>query len=328
MSRGSRAAALAILVGIAAAVGWWRFAPLQTPAPAPAAAEATAVVAEAVPVAPAPSAPPPAIPALPAMTPAALVVDTLRARADAGDMRAACRIAITLLDCRNVAFFAEAMARDASSDDAEPAAETTSAEERAREARQRDAIDAYALRMLDFHASCLALPADIRAREADYLTAAAHAGIPEAMLRYVDGHHLFIASSHDFIAHPGFDAWRRDAPAMLQRLFRSGNADSVMLLWMATSADYSPLAGLIPDDPEQALAYRHLMHRLRGSDERVPARGVDDATRARARALGDRWHQQYFGGRVRGPGPRDPYSSRLTPAWSSDQTVDRVPCND
>ena len=221
----------------------------------------------------------------PAGMPVTQIVEALQARADAGDGRAACRLGIELLRCQlleqaKMIQWADGLPPDVSI---------------ARQGNPEGA-DRFAemeIRKIRLGQQCDAVDPDLVSRAGHYLLTAARAGEPEAMLRYAAGAHHGIAGQMGFIRDPGFEDWRRDAPAMLLRAAQAGRMDAVGLLDLAYRSDFAPYAGLVPDDPVQARAWARLDARLQGRDP--PDRETDDADLERqAEALARQWHRRYF----------------------------------
>jgi hypothetical protein len=221
-------------------------------------------------------------------TPIAEMLRLLQPAADAGNVRAQCRLAAELSFCKFAEFHMQALlageARERLTGEAEPNSEP--------------ATD-YDAAMLDLHTQCRALPPGTMARGDAWLGAAARAGDPESMYHYIEGQHLVGRSSHDFMAHPDFERWRRDAPSMLQRMLRAGEPEAAFLLSIAAGGDFALAGAVIPDDPVQALAGKLLMRRINGSTHTAPPiTGRDPDVVRRAEALAARWHHEYYDDRV------------------------------
>ncbi|KFN50794.1 hypothetical protein [Arenimonas composti] len=246
-----------------------------------------------------------------------VVVALLHDRAEAGDVHAACRVWIALLGCRVAAEYTRALATRESFVPPDVPDEYLEQQDRSE------------LATLAYHEACMAIPPAIHARADDYLTRAARAGVTEAMLHYVDGRHLHRQKTYDWLNHPGLDAWRRDAPAMLQRLLESGTPEAVFLYLVTSDGpDFGLLAGIIPNDPERALAYRLLLRRLSGRRDDPPGVSNSPPDRlVRARALAASMHARHFGDRVYSP---DEITTRLASGlvpWP-DTAATRTPCQD
>ena len=224
----------------------------------------------------------------PANTPLVSMAATLQQRADAGDSRAACRLAAELIRCRqDAAMLAEVAAPDA------PMSDRLA---RAGKLDQAIALDERLLVMSQQQQQCHALPEGLVARAGDYLAQAARAGEPEAMILYVEGQH-FPPTGMGRLADPGFEAWRRESPAMAQALLRRGEPEAVFILSLAYGDDEEWFGGLVPDDPVLNEAYAQLLGRLAGSagPSRPSALGAEDLLRARA--LAQDWHARHFDNR-------------------------------
>lgn len=229
----------------------------------------------------------------PPATPLPQLVAALSERARQGHAHAACRIAVETLAC-DVAWtiFRARQARDALFS--------------TRSERYQDELDRHDLAVAEQVARCGPVSDAQRAEAGRLLADAAHRGNVTAALLYVDGAHLHGGAEnnyHAFLSHPGFDRWRAEAPVMVERLHRQGVWEASMLLQIAYGGQFSLLGGLVPDDPERALAHRLLLSRLRGAAEPPMPKEPPDRVQA-ARELAEGWHRNYYGGRVgfRGPG--------------------------
>lgn len=229
----------------------------------------------------------------PLASPLPQLVTALATRAREGDPYAACRIAVETLNCEIAwTVFRARPSRDVATGDG-------------RSASLQDERDRFDLAVAEQVARCGPISDAQRAEAGRLLADAAHRGNVTAALLYADGLHFHSAmenNAHAFLAHPGFDRWRAEAPAMLERLHRQGVWEASMLLQIAYSSQYSVLAGLVPDDPERALAHRLLQSRLRGSPEPPLPKVPPDRAQA-ARELAEGWHRNYYGGRVGLPSP-------------------------
>lgn len=282
-----------LLIGLLAigAVAWW-WATRTPPSEAPTAAA----------VATSTNAPGPAGPEMPAHpsagpgpSPSPLPDASFEAhalslaqRADAGDSRAACRLAAELIRCRqDAAFLAEV---------ADPQSPLSDRLAREGKLDQAISLDERMLVMSQQQRQCRALPEGLIGRAGHYLAQAARAGEPEAMILYVEGQH-FPQSGMALLADPGFEAWRRDTPAMAQALLQGGHPEAVFILALAYGDDETWFGGLVPDDPVLNEAYSQLLRRLVGSAGRSRPSPLDAEGTLRARTLAEDWHARHFGNR-------------------------------
>lgn len=286
-------AAIALALGLVGYAWWSREASAPSDPRVPAAAPAETAQTRAPAAGDAPTRPvasPRA--ALPSQgTPIAQIAVPLKARADAGDSRAACRLAMELLRCQHL--------EQAKS--VQWAAGVPPEESFERQGRF-EAANAFAeieIRKIQLGQHCDALDPALVAQASHYLEAAARAGEPEAMLRYATGAHHGQLGQMGYLRDPGFERWRRDSPGMLLRAAQSGDIRAVNLLAQAYGSNGSPFAGLIPDDPLQANAWTLLGARLGGVNP-PDFENTDAAIELEARALASRWHQRYFGGKPPG----------------------------
>ena len=226
----------------------------------------------------------------PPEAPLARALPALRAAADAGDRRAACRLGLELLRCQHLGAWS-ALLETASGDEAEAAyvaegnlvAANHVAEER--------------LWRMERLQQCGAVPAELRSQGTRYLRQSALAGDPHAMFAYAEGHQ-WPPSMRGMAIDPAFDQWRREAPAMMHAALRAGNPSAAYILQINYSDDFGFLSAMIPNDPYRSYAYHLLLVRLFGHRERPGlARELDAAAIESARREAARMHEQYFGGR-------------------------------
>ena len=224
----------------------------------------------------------------PVDAPLATILEPLATRADAGDAKAACRLAMELIRCRNVHELPATLAVDAARIEAEFEAKG--------EMDKADLLAQSQLAQLRLAQQCAAVPVPLRDRGPRYLAQAARAGEPEAMVRYADVQ-SWPLDGRGIYSDPEFDLWRRDAPAMLERAFAAGFPEAPLLLMNAYENDTSHLAGLIPNDLIKAEALRMLMVRLHGWSERPNPSPLDAASLEKASTLAKQWHEGPFKGR-------------------------------
>ena len=318
-SRRLAAVALAtVLIGVAVVAWRVRLWPRPAPPPPPAATaaqtDASADVLLRVPVG-APSANRTAVVFPPHGTPVAEMVAVLKPAAAAGDARAACRLAAELYFCRIAEMHVQGKLT-----------ETVAAARGDVEIPSEDGdLD---VAMVDTERACRELPPELHARADAWLASAARAGNIEAMVQYIQGSFLFRRSAHDFIAHPEFDRWRRDAPVMLEQLLRAGVPEAAFLMMIGTSADLGLAAAVIPDDPVRNLAAMILMRRLRGTATRPNGDRFDAATVRRAQALAATWHHEYFDDRIVAESELTQRVNWMPPAFGGMSGEWREPCTD
>ncbi|KFL35751.1 hypothetical protein [Arenimonas donghaensis] len=274
MNRNQSLALALGLIGVAAALAWRWHSASGPEMPLPPAADVPAESGH--PVDPPPAGTPVAVarfddagPARPLAMPGP--IEDLAARAGAGDALAACQLARELGECRSKKFL-----RDIA----------TESDEYGSTPR------------------CEVLLAQHRDKHFDWLRQAAHAGEPEAMLRYAQGEGFGMSgASFDYLRSPRFDTWRREAPAMLEALVKAGYPEALVTRMMANDPLMGgPLAGALPPDPVTDQAYADLFLLLQG-DGRLRALAQarlrnqpDSVVREQARDLAMRWHQDYFKG--------------------------------
>lgn len=276
------------VLAICAGFWWWNERPDTSPAlatPEVSDLSAGTSATDAAPSVPTPT-PPRALP--PPNAPINAIATTLQQRADAGDSRAACRLAAELIRCRqDAAFLAEV---------ADP--ETPMSDRLASAGLLDEAIslDERLLAISERQQQCRALPGGLVDRAGEYLAQAARAGEPEAMILYLEGQH-FPQTGMGLLADPGFEAWRRDTPGMAQALLQGGHPEAVFILALAYGDDATWFGGLVPDDAVLNEAHSQLLRRLTGSagHARPSPLGAEDLVRARA--LAGQWHDRHFDNR-------------------------------
>lgn len=288
MKRGQRGLmALAGLVVIAAIA--WRLAPRPESPPAgetPATARAVSPTARQDP----PPAMPvagrgPDIPLPPPSAPLAETLPLLRARADAGDGRAACRLATELIRCQQAGEFP---------------ADMTPLEREYEAKGNLAAANHFAEQALwtnEMAIRCRDLPPDLRDRGGHYLRQAALAGDASAMLAYAEGMHWRL-DGRGIALDPLFDRWRTEAPQMAQRALEAGLPAANYYFWMAYQDDFSLFGALVPDDPYRAYVHHLLMARLFGWREPDGTRrDLSPVELQRAVREADELHQRVYRGR-------------------------------
>lgn len=228
------------------------------------------------------------VPLPPVDAPLALIVEPLAARADAGDSKAACRLAMELIRCQGTLFLADI-----------PSFNTDRLEAELEASGKLDAADevaAAAIERVRVTKECQTLPAHLVDRGPHYLGQAARAGEPEAMVRYADSQ-FWPPDGRGYLSNPEFDLWRRDAPGMIRRAFEAGIPESAFVMLDAYQTDFGLVGSMIPNDAVKGEAVRLLMSRLHGWQERLLPSTLDAASQARARELARQWHEGPFKGR-------------------------------
>ena len=260
------------LILLVALILWWKGAKRQTAGPAPADVAAIAATSQAT-----NAATTPAIERLDASNAARRLpppgtISELASRAGAGDAVAACQLAAELTQCRTD-------------------------ETLRRHLRDSESVAApRCSQLLDRHLD----------RHFDWLRQAAHAGEPEAMLRYARGEGFGISGeSFSYLRSPHFETWRREAPAMLQSLLEAGYPEAAIYRMMANDALMGgPMANLVQPDPVQDQAYNELFLLLNDDADisaLLRARSRSQAGSLvveQARQQAERWHQENFGGQT------------------------------
>lgn len=222
------------------------------------------------------------------------VIAELSPLAQAGDMAAACRVALERLACEQVGRLGEAMLEQLRRDEHQalaraPRAGTPELSQLLQ--RRADRLATLQIHLIERQGACSRLPASLRSDGTDWLRSSALAGHPESILRYALGQSLGIiegfeadaARRFDFLGHPGVALWQREAPALLNRMLADGRPEAAFLLFLAYSDDATPLNGLIRDDPVEAAVMRLVLNDFRqGSPSSDPLQGLDGNRRQMA----------------------------------------------
>lgn len=292
-------AALALCAGV-----WWWWDP-QDPAVPPPSPGSSAPAADAD-SAPGPnadgtdataSAPLAAAPPMPAReAPLRDALPSLKARADAGDSLAACRLGVELLLCGSL----ENPFPDHDQDVALAGYEAQLAE--AGHLEQANATALARITRAQLREACAGIAPDVVQQAHHYVRQAALAGEPEAMIRYAAGETLG-GWGFSFIASPAFDQWRREAPQVLRRALEAGTPEAPLLWLLANRGEAGYLTMLLPRDDVQAGASLALARRLFGDDPAfvpfTPAEALAPEQQAQVEALAAQWHEDYYGNGTR-----------------------------
>lgn len=250
--------------------------------------------------------------------PVAAMFDDLKRRADRGDARASCRLAVELINCNQLESLAQ-MGYMQNSESAEKSLTESGL------LMAANSVATQQIRQLESAKRCDGISEEQRKLAGNYLLQAASAGIPEAMIRYAEGQSVTNGNSmFGLLQDKGFDQWRGNAVALLEKALRHGEPTAVFVLYVANSDNNSPIGGLIADDPVKAYSYRLLMNRLRGKSD-TPASRLSSRQMEEAVQNATRMHAEYFNNRIlREP---DAFNSLLTPAWARPEgTAPRRPC--
>lgn len=220
--------------------------------------------------------------------PLADILPRLKADADAGDRRAACRLGMELLRCQHLGTWSAVLG------DMDASEATYEAEGRLAAA---NAVAEAKLRRLERLRQCQSVPQELRGEGARYVRRAALAGDPYAMLAYAEGQH-WPPNGRGIAAGPEFDVWRQEAPGMMQRALQAGNPAAALKLQSHYQDDFGYLAALVPNDAFQGYVYHLLVVRLFGyKEQHFRAQGLDAAAVERARLEAARLHERYFDGK-------------------------------
>lgn len=225
----------------------------------------------------------------PIQTPLDQAAPALAAHAHAGNARAACRLALELLLCR------QSLRMDSLRGLQSGLADSIAAEGDLARALQ---TDEQTLRTAEHARVCRGVDSALQSQAEAFLVQAAHARVPYAMYLYATGEHIL--QEPGFAAMPEFDDWRRTAPAMMIAARDAGIPDAVSFLANAYANDWTLANSLFADDAVKANAHWLLQSLLRSGNAgdghpflRVEVRD-DTASLKLARQL----HERNFGGRL------------------------------
>jgi hypothetical protein len=235
----------------------------------------------------------------------------LEGAARSGDARAACRLAIETQRCQLLAFSSQ-MAASGIAGKPLDALQAVAAAERDQlhalapiSAENREMLDQFEASSERRRQGC----GEISPAQADealrFLRQAALAGVPDAQQVYVGGEGWALATP-GALAHPMYDMWEREAPALLLRMLDEGHPEAPGMLAMAYGG-IGWMSGLFETDRERAAAYGLLNVRLLGKPSPVLEtfwlRALDPAAQARARIEAERLHGEHYEGRRAIAGP-------------------------
>lgn len=290
-----RAGLVLALIAAIAVVGWTRHdrrgtGPLQaSDTPSASAAASAHAAAQAAPGRRTPR-------ALEGETLVPVDIRDLKALADAGDARAACRLGSLLAECGVLAkeYFSDAHI------------EGLLSQERMHvkrgELENANAAAQGAMLARKRQQQCGDVPESLFGSAHAYLRQAALAGDLESRVRYLRGDAFrgIGFSEHQSLSSPQFDQWRAEAPGMLGEMLRAGHPEAVILLLEGHSSAGTVLSLITPPDPVLDEAYLQLAQRVFREFElprRWPVEPADPQVRAEASRLAQQWHEAYFDGR-------------------------------
>ncbi len=214
--------------------------------------------------------------------------DELKRRADAGNSKAACRLALDLSRCAVNKPVFEALKRQGEKD-------PSFSPSKQNDLSSQQAQDKYVLNVLKNGQLCQGVTDAQLEQTSKYLRQAAYAGIPLAMVNYAS-YGGFDNNNQAILRDPSYESWRRDALSMTERALAMGVPEAAIMLQNAYSEDYGALfSGIIPNDPVKAEVYRLLYQRVINEksekSESLTQKEIDYAT-----AESDRMFSEYFQG--------------------------------
>lgn len=245
-----------------------------------------------------------------ALSPEQQTIEQLLRAARAGDARAGCRVSRQLQDC---VFLRKVPVGDLSKgfDSVEKALE------RAQDPANADLFAQAQIEMLRTVDRCRSVQPETLASMHHVLRKAALAGNRAAMLKYASGEFLGVDPGLEATRHPGYAAWRREAPSMLVRALQAGSLEAAFALGVAHAADHESLSAIIPDDPWAAAVYEMLVDLAQG-DRPGTRQELSAAQKETALRRATKLHRDFFAG---GLAPKE--EAVLGPSWfnAADQTV-------
>jgi hypothetical protein len=257
----------------------------------------------------------------PADAPLADIYSDLKRRADAGDARAACRVAFELLRCRTVIDEREAL--EARLREWESDLDRYGAPATANKAAQEQ------ITVAERNAACRAVPRADLAAGGEYLHSAAVAGIAEAQVRYAQGLMFGLVAdrtlggkTHAYLHHPEFERWHREAPGIARDLLRKHHRAGLVLMLDAYGRDDRPFAALYADDPVAFHAYLPLV-RLSSGMERMSDAQLAIADRERVAEV----ERQYPAGAFRDDTREDALVQAMSGPGVAIDAVDVAHCD-
>lgn len=212
------------------------------------------------------------------------VLPELRARADAGDVQAACHLSLALSACANVAAW-----------------QPSPAELRTLDPNDQNALNSAAFRSNDMHragreATCVGLDPEQLSLRFDYLQRAADAGNAAAMIAYAEGVPVF--SLESMVRHADWlEDYRLRAPRYVADLLRRGDRHVAFLLYLnADGMRTSLMAQALALDELSSATFWHLGRIILSQPDNALeslSAEADSTARHRARAI----YGQYFDSR-------------------------------
>jgi len=242
----------------------------------------------------------------PRNTPIEGLWSALQDRAQAGDSRAACRLAIETIRCATAIQVSAAVLQPSSAVrgelqaliDFERSPTSFAQTDEAEDAQAPVALEGFSSQVEAAAARCEGMSSERASSALTFLRASALAGQADAQTVYAAGEGWFLALP-DAMASPEFDQWRREAPLVVARMLDAGHPDAPGLLAGAYS-DQTWLAGLYDYDIERAAAFLMLNTRLMDKPgiAEQQLRNISPAARARAREQSDALYSKHYQGRT------------------------------
>ena len=224
--------------------------------------------------------------------PVAAMFDDLKRRADRGDARASCRLAVELINCNQL----ESLAQVGYMQNSE------SAEKALTESGLLMAANSVAtqqIRQLESAKRCDGISEDQRklaGRLSSPGSERGHPGGHDPLRRRPKLHGMGIRCLACFRTRDSTNGAVTQS-RYWKRHLRHGEPAAVFVLYVANSDNNSPIGGLIADDPVKAYSYRLLMNRLRGKAtlprSKLSSRQIEEAVQNATRM-----HAEYFDNRI------------------------------
>ncbi len=257
------------------------------------------------------------LPLPPANMPLNEIYRLLQRRADAGDGKAACRLAIELIRCRQALHRSKYMSGDTDIEGSDGGTPLKPSDK----LRMANSIDEERLTVMEKVQSCGKVPANLSKQTFKYLRQAANASQPDAMMAYADGQGLDDTGGFAMIRSNDFDVWRRDAIPVAQRALQLGVPEAVFLFSNGYSEDNAFFSSMVVDDAIHAETMKLLRLRIEG--KALPVQTTLDASGyQRALSESDAMFRNYFRGQVQ---PKVSFMKRLR-FYTPSKNEELAPC--
>ncbi|MEO8000947.1 MAG: hypothetical protein ABI644_03650 [Arenimonas sp.] len=244
--------------------------------------------------------------------PLAQIYVGLQHRADAGDGKAACRLAIELIRCNQALAMSKIVAMSTGAPNLGKSDD---------ELQDDNATDELHLGFMEKVQNCGNLSDKQLKMTHRYLRQAALASEPDAMIAYADGMGIVNEGNFAFVRSENLDAWRREALPIAENALRHGIPEAIFLFNNGYSEDFSLFSGLIENDPYRAETMRLLRLRIEGKAFSA-ATTLNASDYQRALSESESMFKNYFQGLVN---PKASFMRRLISANTTGKEA-AAPC--